>query len=565
MFLITIGGIFVAASVFIERAFDRQIRGEAEALKARISNTLNLLVKEVRKQIEPETTNPDVARAIRYNEPNYTDVMETNILEILEYGRENGSIVDNKGELIRRGEEDLEALERAQSLMKATIRLRTPQKRATIEITLPMKTLGFFTGGYFLGDQLSQDLKDQILHPIFLREGDRLVPLNPPADAISKVERNSLLTVEGFQKRDLGGNIHTVNRFPPLENMSVPVELIIGYSHQNEFAFRRELMLILTISGGVGLVIVYVVSYVIGIQMTKPINRLATGAAEIASGNLDHRVIVRTQDEIGQLTQQFNQMATELKVNQEKRLTAERVAAWRDVARRIVHEIKNPLFPIQLSVQNLRKAYSRSRFTDSSAQPGPTIFDEIFDECTETVIEEVTRLQRMVDEFHQFARMPAPKKKPSDLNQIVRQTINLYTESAPQVMVETVLGSSQCNVSVDPEQISQMLGNLVKNAIEAMPDGGTLRVSTEWEAGRKVQIEIQDTGIGMSSEMRENLFTPYYTTKEAGTGLGMAIVQRIVTDHDGEIFIDSTQGVGTTIRIELSLEELHNPHKHVEV
>ena len=109
MFLITIGGIFVAASVFIERAFDRQIRGEAEALKARISNTLNLLVKEVRKQIEPETTNPDVARAIRYNEPNYTDVMETNILEILEYGRENGSIVDNKGELIRRGEEDLEA------------------------------------------------------------------------------------------------------------------------------------------------------------------------------------------------------------------------------------------------------------------------------------------------------------------------------------------------------------------------------------------------------------------------------------------------------------------------
>ncbi|MCH8295483.1 HAMP domain-containing protein [Candidatus Poribacteria bacterium] len=546
----------MAASVFIGRAFDRQIRGEAEALKARISNTLNLLVKDVREKIEPETTDPVVVRAIRDNEPTplYTK-MEDNILEILEYGDENGSIVASKGEPIRRGEEDSEALERAQSSTQATIRLRTSQKRATIEVTLPMKSkpLGFVTGGYFLGDRLGLALKDQILHPIFLREGDRLVPLNPPADGISKVEWDSLLTVEGFQKRDLGGNIHTVNRFPPLENMSVPVELIIGYSHQNEFAFRRELMLILMISGGVGLVVVYVVSYVIGIQMTKPINRLAAGAAEIASGNLDHRITVQTQDEIGQLTQQFNQMAMELQVSQEKRLAAERVAAWRDVARGIAHEIKNPLFPIQLSVQNLQKAYSKSRFVDASAQAGPTIFDEIFDECTETVIEEVTRLQRMVDEFHQFARMPAPEKKPSDLNQIVRQTINLYAESAPQVTVETALGSSQCNVSVDPEQISQMLGNLIKNAIEAMPDGGALRVSTKLEAGRKVQIEIQDTGIGMSSEMRENLFTPYYTTKVAGTGLGMAIVQRIVTDHDGEISIDSTQGVGTRIRIELPI------------
>ena len=136
-------------------------------------------------------------------------------------------------------------------------------------------------------------------------------------------------------------------------------------------------------------------------------------------------------------------MAANLKTTLKKRLAAERIAAWQDVAHRIAHEIKNPLFPIRLSVENLQRAYqSKPHFSESSAKPEPAIFDEIFDECTETVIEEVECLQRMVDEFHQFAQMPAPTRKPSNLNQIAQHVLDLYAESAAQVQIETDLDSN---------------------------------------------------------------------------------------------------------------------------
>ncbi len=184
----------------------------------------------------------------------------------------------------------------------------------------------------------------------------------------------------------------------------------------------------------------------------------------------------------------------------------------------------------------------------------------------------------MVDEFHQFARMPVPEQKSSDLNQIVQNVLNLYverskiprigTESAAHIQMDSHLDPNLPPASVDPEQIAQALGNLIENAIEAMPDGGTLSVATRLVKDRKIQIGIQDTGIGMSAETQAEIFTPYYTTKEAGTGLSMAIVQRIITDHDGEIFVESKEGVGTMVQIELparNAEEVrrNNPSCHL--
>ena len=189
-------------------------------------------------------------------------------------------------------------------------------------------------------------------------------------------------------------------------------------------------MLILLIIGGVGLISVYVVSYIVGLQMTKPINQLAAGAAEIASGNLEQRVSVQSRDEIGRLAGAFNQMAAALETSLERRVAAERHAARGDAARWVVHEVKNPLFPIQLSIENLQRAY-RSRDTR------PTVFDEIFVQCTDIVIEEVERLQRLVDEFDQFARMPPPERELSDLNPIVQNVVNLYAESAENVQIQS--------------------------------------------------------------------------------------------------------------------------------
>ena len=575
VFLIIIIGIFVVASLVIVNTVDRQIQTDAQEFKTRIAHTIDLLQQDIEEKVRREIKDWRVVQAIQGREP-YPPSITDSVLDILEYGTDEGIITASKVENssrnslnLRHGEQDLEALDRARKVKpKPAARFRTPEMRATIEITLPIQAkgnlLGFVTGGYFLYKHLSQALKDLTLHPIFLKEGTRLVPLNAPGGTIPKFERESHLASVGdvdqsFQEIELIGIPHSVSYIPILaanietsveteqESEAVGIGLILAYSTRDEIALQQQLMLFLLIIGGVGLALVYVVSYIVGLQMTKPINQLAAGAAEIASGNLEQQVAIQSRDEIGGLADVFNQMAAALKTSLGRRVAAERRAAWGDAARWLVHEIKNPLFPIRLSIENLQRAY-RGRNAQS------TKFEEIFVQCTDIVIEEVERQQRLVDEFNQFARMPPPKRELSDLNQIVQNVVNRYAESVEDIQIEESLALNLPSLSLDSEQITQALGNLINNAIEAMPDGGTLNVSTELVNEAKIRIQIQDTGIGMSPEILAQIFEPYYTTKDKGTGLGMAIVQRIVTDHDGEIFVESEAGIGTTVWIELFRE-----------
>ena len=574
VFLIIIIGSFVVARFFIVQPFDRQIQTDAQEFRTRLTHTLNLLHQDIEEKVRREIKDWRVVQAIREREP-YPPSLADSVLDILEYGTSEGIItaskaVNNDRSLnLHHGVKDLEALDRARKLKSMALRVRTLEARTTIEITLPIqaegKFLGFVTGGYFLHKHLNRALKYSTLHPTFLKEGDRLVPLNTPGDTIPEYQRKSLLAFaddanQPFQKIELIGVLHTVSRIPILtSNIEMPVEaqeqsqavgteLILAYSHRDVIELQQQLMLIALIVGGIGLALVYIVSYIVGLQMTKPINQLAAGAAEIASGNLEQRVAIQSRDEIGRLAGVFNQMAAALKTSLERRIAAERLAAWGDVARYVTHEIGNPLFPIRLSIGNLQQAYQNrdSRLTG---------FDEIFVQCTDIVIEEVERLQRLVDEFNQFARMPHPERKLSDLNQVVQNVVNLYAGSVENIEIKGSLGLNLPPLSLDSEQIKQALVNLIKNAIEAMPDGGTLNVSTQSVSERKIKIKIQDTGIGMSPKMLAQVFTPYYTTKETGTGLGMAIVQRIITDHDGQTFIESEKGIGTTVWIELETQE----------
>ena len=575
VFLIIIIGIFVVASLVIVNTVDRQIQTDAQEFKTRIAHTIDLLQQDIEEKVRREIKDWRVVQAIQGREP-YPPSITDSVLDILEYGTDEGIITASKVENssrnslnLRHGEQDLEALDRARKVKpEPAARFRTPEMRATIEITLPIQAkgnlLGFVTGGYFLYKHLSQALKDLTLHPIFLKEGTRLVPLNAPGGTIPKFERESHLASVGdvdqsFQEIELIGIPHSVSYIPILaanietsveteqESEAVGIGLILAYSTRDEIALQQQLMLFLLIIGGVGLALVYVVSYIVGLQMTKPINQLAAGAAEIASGNLEQQVAIQSRDEIGGLADVFNQMAAALKTSLGRRVAAERRAAWGDAARWLVHEIKNPLFPIRLSIENLQRAY-RGRNAQS------TKFEEIFVQCTDIVIEEVERQQRLVDEFNQFARMPPPKRELSDLNQIVQNVVSRYAESVEDIQIEESLALNLPSLSLDSEQITQALGNLINNAIEAMPDGGTLNVSTELVNEAKIRIQIQDTGIGMSPEILAQIFEPYYTTKDKGTGLGMAIVQRIVTDHDGEIFVESEAGIGTTVWIELFRE-----------
>ncbi len=222
---------------------------------------------------------------------------------------------------------------------------------------------------------------------------------------------------------------------------------------------------------------------------------------------------------------------------------AQRMAAWREVARRIAHEIKNPLTPIQLSAQRLKKRYGKILDSEDS---------EIFDECTGMIITQVEELKRLVNEFSSFARMPAANPAPSDINKIINEALSLYRETHKEV--DFVFNDSK-EVPVfdlDREQIRRVMINLFDNAIEAIEGEGKVVIDLHYDNILKmVRIEVVDNGRGISPENKARLFEPYFSTKKQGTGLGLAIVSTIITDHNGFIRVKDNKPKGTKFIIEL--------------
>ena len=223
-------------------------------------------------------------------------------------------------------------------------------------------------------------------------------------------------------------------------------------------------------------------------------------------------------------------------------IRAQKVAAWREVARRLAHEIKNPLTPIQLSAERMRR-----HFTEA---PAPT--KALVEECTTTIVGEVESLKGLVDEFSQFARMPAPRAVTTDLHALLDDALALYRGLFTDVELRPRYAASLPKVSVDPEQIRRVVINLVDNAIEAMDRKGAIDVETQQDAANNlVRIVIADNGPGIPLQERDKLFLPYYSTKKRGSGLGLAIVRRIVAEHGGSIDVSDNIPRGTRFAIEL--------------
>jgi two-component system nitrogen regulation sensor histidine kinase NtrY len=229
-------------------------------------------------------------------------------------------------------------------------------------------------------------------------------------------------------------------------------------------------------------------------------------------------------------------------------LSAQRKAAWADVARRIAHEIKNPLTPIQLSAERLRRKYLKEITSDP----------EIFQMCTDTIVRQVGDIGRMVDEFSAFARMPSPVMKPQNLNDLIRQAVFLQSSAHPDIGYETELPEGPLTVPVDGRQISQALTNLLQNAADAI-EGRDAAGQGELPRGRigvaasvdaaAVAITIEDNGKGLPVEERERLTEPYVTTRAKGTGLGLAIVKKIMEDHGGELVLADREGGGARVTL----------------
>ena len=225
-------------------------------------------------------------------------------------------------------------------------------------------------------------------------------------------------------------------------------------------------------------------------------------------------------------------------------IKAQKTAAWQEVAQRIAHEIKNPLTPIQLSAQRLRKKYAEKS----------TGFDEIFDQATGVIISEVTRLKSMVDEFSKYARMPLPQMRKASLHDIIEKVISLYTGAHRDIEFIVQLDEGLPSLNCDPEQMHRVLVNLFDNAIQAMNDHGRLWVTTEcdWRRHRAV-VKVADEGMGIQPDDHKMLFVPYFSKKRTGTGLGLAIVHRIISDHNGTIHAENHHPKGALFTFELPL------------
>jgi len=277
-------------------------------------------------------------------------------------------------------------------------------------------------------------------------------------------------------------------------------------------------------------------------RITRPVQLLARSAGKVASGEWGTTVEVTSADEIGKLARAFNRMTHELVEQRQRLMQAERVAAWRELARRLAHELKNPLFPLQITVENMQRA------RDSY----PEQFDEVFREGTATLLAELSNLKQIIGRFSDFAKMPAPEMQRVDFNNLVAETMRLFEGQLSQthVAAKVELAPVLPLVPADPEQMTRALRNLILNAIDAMPRGGTLTIRTA-AIGEGVRLEVADTGQGLTPEECERLFTPYYTTKTHGTGLGLAIVQSVVSDHKGHITVESETGKGAKFRIDL--------------
>jgi two-component system, NtrC family, nitrogen regulation sensor histidine kinase NtrY len=325
--------------------------------------------------------------------------------------------------------------------------------------------------------------------------------------------------------------------------------LLVGSSRRPLIELQRQIVSTAMLVGGAGILVAVLTSLWFAARVTRPVVSLAEAARRVAAGDLGAKVDVESSDELGELAASFNRMTEDLVQQKDRTLQAERVAAWRELARRLAHELKNPLFPLQVTVENLMRAKQKS----------PEMFEEVFHEGTATLLAEINNLKTIIGRFSEFSKMPQPQRRPTQVNEVVRSVLRVFQaqlqdkdkdKDKKQISVRTELAEALPEISADPDLLHRALQNLVLNAIDAMPQGGVLAIRTQ-TMGDWVELSVSDTGSGLTQEECGRLFTPYYTTKQHGTGLGLAIVQSVVSDHGGKISVESTKEKGTTFHIEL--------------
>jgi signal transduction histidine kinase len=278
--------------------------------------------------------------------------------------------------------------------------------------------------------------------------------------------------------------------------------------------------------------------YSIASRIGDPVQRLTAASRRIAAGDLDQRVVARTADELQRLVEAFNSMAAELSRQRAQLERTHRLEAWAEMARQVAHDIKNPLTPIQLSAEHLRRVHK-----DRGEPLSP-----VLEGCIDTILLQVRVLRQIASEFASFASTPTARPAVLPLRPIVDEVVDAYSTGLPdRIQVTRHIADDLPLVRVDRVLLGRAMTNIIENALHAMPSGGTLSVEVTPEGDEYVAIAIRDTGVGMDDEALARLFEPYFSTKATGTGLGLSIARRNIELMGGSIEVRSARGHGTTV------------------
>ena len=369
-----------------------------------------------------------------------------------------------------------------------------------------------------------------------------LLPTRTPADVYRTLQlRNDAATVVREQIGTLdylvaGTSIDT----PELDGMlTVPLtsrELQI--ESQIDTLDRRVLLgaLLFVFAGAA-------IGYWLAERIADPVNRLTRATRRIARGNLDARIVARSSDELRRLVDDFNHMATELQRQQKELERTHRLEAWAEMARQVAHEIKNPLTPIQLNAEHLRRVHQ------DRGQP----LSPVLEECVNTILAQVRLLRQIASEFSSFASSPTARPAAIRVPELVHDAIDPYRVGlADRIHVEVDVPPDLPPVLVDRTLIARSLTNIVENAIHAMPGTGALSIAAR-ASDSVVWIRVTDTGVGMDAEALARAFEPYFSTKTTGTGLGLPIAKRNVELSGGSISVTSERDRGTTVELTLPI------------
>jgi two-component system, NtrC family, nitrogen regulation sensor histidine kinase NtrY len=570
--LLSVGFVTSIVSYVTRRAFERADEEQTRALIGQFRREFNRTGEEVARRIE-SVANSDaatrIALAASRGSPDYgahlneaKALAENQQLDFLEFVDGEGTILSSAQWPAKFGYKELSlpAKPRQEAFLKQE---ELPEGAALGLVALRQLEIGekpvYVTGGRRLTKDFLASLELPTGMRVMLYEniGNGFSPklLIDPSNSARPERVSALIEQVQQQHQEANAVIHwstnpgddeSFQAIPlPAADDSIAGILLLGNSRRPYMELRQHIRSAALLAAGAGIVLAVLFSGWAASRVTRPVEQLAEAAREITAGKWNTQVPIASADELGALAESFNRMTTELLAQKEQLVQSERVAAWRELARRLAHELKNPLFPLQLTVENLIRAREQN----------PDQFDEVFRESASTLLAEISNLKTIISRFSEFSKMPQPRFQAVDLTELVHNVARLFqaqlgSQSRPAIECRVELGKGMAPLAADPELLHRALSNLVLNAMDAMPKGGVLTLRTS-QHGDRACIEVSDTGAGLNDAECQRLFTPYYTSKPNGTGLGLAIVQSVVSDHGGSISVRSEPGRGTSFRIEL--------------